>query len=224
MFEIFGISFHWYGLLIGLGTWIAMEISLAGRGKIKKATLEQAIFWAVISGVIGARLYHVIDYWNRYYAINPLKIFFVWEGGLGIWGAIGGGIVGLLLFCHFNKSKFLDLLDPIVIGVPLAQAIGRVGNYLNGELAGKNGEPLFAYEGGLNIILFVVLLALSQKKRKTGFISGIYFVGYGMIRVALENLRPTENIWKILNIPVAIIIGLIAIFWGSYLIFRRKQS
>ena len=58
---------------------------------------------------------------------------------------------------------------------------------------GKNGEPLFAYEGGLNIILFVVLLALSQKKRKTGFISGIYFVGYGMIRVALEKFTPNRE-------------------------------
>lgn len=224
MFEILGITFHWYGLLIGLGVWIAMEITLANRGKIEKAILEKAIIWTVVSGVIGARLYHVIDYWNRYYSINPLKIIFVWEGGLGIWGAIGGGIVGLLLFCHFNKSKFLDLLDPMIIGVPLAQAIGRVGNYLNGELAGKNGEPLFAYEGGLNLMLFVILLVLSRKKRGPGFITGIYFVGYGLIRVILENLRPTESIWKIYSVPVAILIGLIAIFWGSYLIFRKKQS
>lgn len=224
MFEIFGITFYLYGLLIGLGVWVAIEIALANRGEIKKKILEKAILWAVLGGVIGARLYHVIDYWKRYYSLNPLKTIYFWEGGLGIWGAIGGGLLGLLIFCYFNKLKFLRYLDVLVIGVPLAQTIGRIGNFVNGELYGKNGEPLFLYEGVLSLCLFGILWKVSRKQKRVGVISGIYLAGYGLIRVLLENLRPQEIIWKLFNVPVAIIFGVLAVSLGSFLIFRKRQS
>ncbi len=224
MFEIFGITFHWYGLLIGLGVWISIEIALSHRGKIDKDQLEKAIFWVIIAGVIGARLYHVIDYWNRYYSSNLIKVIYVWEGGLGIWGAIGGGILALIIYCFVKKIRFLKYLDALVVGVPLAQAIGRVGNYINGELYGKNGEPLFAYEGILNIILFAILWKISGKHKKIGVISGVYLIGYGLIRGILENLRPEEIVWKLYGVPAAIVFSCLAIISGIYLIFRRKQS
>jgi|WetSurMetagenome_2_1015567.scaffolds.fasta_scaffold142197_2 phosphatidylglycerol---prolipoprotein diacylglyceryl transferase len=224
MFEILGITFHWYGLLIGLAVAAAMEIALFRSGKIEKENLENAIWWVILAGVIGARLYHVIDYWSRYYSANPIKILYFWEGGLGIWGAISGGFLGLLIYCHFNKLKFWEYLDVMVIGVPMAQAIGRVGNYINGELWGKNGEPLFAYEGLLNLMLFGILWKASSKKQRSGTLSGIYLIGYGVIRALLEDMRPEENIWKIGGIPTAIIFSMAAIFAGGYLIFRRKQS
>ena len=70
MFELFGITFYWYGLLIGLGVWVAMEITIINRGETKEAVLEKAIMWTVLSGVIGARIYHVIDFWSRIYSAN----------------------------------------------------------------------------------------------------------------------------------------------------------
>jgi phosphatidylglycerol:prolipoprotein diacylglycerol transferase len=224
MFEIWGINFYGYGLLIGLGVWAAMEIALKNRGDIDKDTLEKAIWWTVLGGVIGARVYHVVDYWQRYYSTNFIKVFYFWEGGLGIWGAIGGGVLGLFIYSYFNKLKFVKLLDVLVIGMPLAQTVGRVGNFINGELYGKNGEPLFAYEGILNLFLFLVLWRMAKKRPRQGLVSGIYFVGYGVIRIALENLRPTEAIWKFMNIPVAMIMGVLAVLAGGYLIFRRKRS
>lgn len=224
MFEFFGINFYWYGFLIGLGVWLAIEIALAGRGAIKKNVIEKAVLWAVLGGVIGARVYHVVDYWNTFYSSNLVNILYFWEGGLGIWGAISGGLIGLLLFCYLKKQKFVELSDVLVVGIPLAQMIGRIGNYINGELVGKNGEPLFAYEGFLNLILFFVLWKISRKNTKKGFVSGVYLVGYGVIRILLENLRPNETIWKFQDIPVAIIFSLLAIFLGSYFIFWKKQS
>lgn len=223
MFDIFGVDFHWYGLLIGVGVWIAMEIALKNRGGVKKEILEKAMWWVILGGVIGARLYHVVDYWERYYSINILKIFYFWEGGLGIWGAVCGGIVGLYIFCYFNKLKFLKLLDVVVIGVPLAQAIGRVGNYINGELYGKNGEPLFAYEGVLNILLFGLIWMISRKEHRSGVVAGIYLIGYGVIRSILENLRPEDMIWKLFGIPVAVIFSIVAVIACSFFIFRKKQ-
>jgi phosphatidylglycerol:prolipoprotein diacylglycerol transferase len=218
MFELLGINFHWYGLLIGLGIWVAMEISL------KQGASEKLMWWTVIAGVIGARLYHVIDFWNRYYSINLINILYFWEGGLGIWGAIAGGTIGLLIYCYFNKLKFVKTLDTLVIGVPLAQAIGRVGNFVNGELMGKNGEPLFAYEGILNLILFGILMIVSKKKNKIGMRSGIYLAGYGVIRLLLENLRSPENIWRLMNIPMAVIFGVISVLLGIWMILRSNRT
>lgn len=224
MFEIFGFNFHWYGLLIGLAVWSAIEIALINRKKIRRELIEASMWWAIFGGVVGARVYHVIDYWNRYYSSNILKVFYFWEGGLGIWGAIVGGFIALTIFCHFNKLKLIEYMDALVVGVPLAQAIGRVGNYINGELYGKKGEPIFAYEGVLNFLLFLILWNISKKSERSGFISGIYLIGYGIIRSSLENFRPTASIWVVFGLPMATIFSFFSILCGVFLIFRKTQS
>lgn len=224
MLEIWGVKFHAYGLLIGLGVWLAMEIAIKYRGSIEIKKFERGMWWTVVFGVVGARLYHVVDYWQRYYLANPEKIISFWEGGLGIWGAVVGGAIGLALFCVFNKVKFLEFADAMVIGVPLAQAVGRLGNFVNGELYGKNGEPLFFYEGILNVILFGVLWKTAKRQgRSSGKLLGMYLVGYGLIRALLENLRPTEMIWKIGGVPTAVWFCLVAIVVGLAVIFRKRS-
>ncbi|HOX96198.1 MAG TPA: prolipoprotein diacylglyceryl transferase [Candidatus Woesebacteria bacterium] len=224
MFEFSGITFHGYGLLLGMAVWLAMEVAVSKRNSLNPTSLEKAMWWVIAGGVIGARVYHVIDLWQNYYSIYPEKIFYLWEGGLGIWGAITGGLLTLSIYCFFNKVKFLSYLDSMIVGVPLAQAIGRVGNFVNGELYGKNGEPLFAYEGVLDMILFFGLMITSSKPRKSGFVSGIYLTGYGLIRIALENFRPNDIIWKFAGMPMAIWFGALAILTGVYLIFRQRRS
>jgi phosphatidylglycerol:prolipoprotein diacylglycerol transferase len=224
MFEVLGVTFHWYGILLGLGVLAAMEAALARGKQLDRRRLESAMWWTISSGVVGARIYHVADLWTRYYAENPIKIIYLWEGGLGIWGAIGGGLIGLLTYCYFNKLKFLKYLDILVIGIPLAQTIGRLGNFVNGELIGKNGEPLFAYEGVLNLILFGILWKISEENNKPGLLAGVYLLGYGIIRALLENLRPEQIIWKVGEMPMAILFSIAAILAGSYLIFRKKRS
>lgn len=224
MFNLFGLNIHLYGLLIGIGIWIGFEIA-SSRKKIdsQKKELEGVLLWTILGGVIGARIYHVIDLWQRYYSQNPIKIFYVWEGGLGIWGAIGGGIIGIAIFCQINKLKILDILDDLIIGVPVAQAIGRLGNLANGELVGKNGEPLFAYEAALNLVLFVILWKVAQRKTKKGLSTGVYLIGYGVIRIALEGLRPDSIVWKLGGIPVAIVFGIISILSGMNLILSNQN-
>jgi len=125
------------------------------------------------------------------------------------------------------------LMDVVVIGVPLGQAIGRLGNWVNGELYGKNGEPLFAFEAGLNLLLFIFLWKIVatpgvRRGRNTtpgetlapGKIAGSYLIGYGLIRILLENLRPEEIIWKWQGVPVAIIMGFVSLFVGAILLSR----
>ena len=221
MFNLFGIAFHFYGVILGLGVWVGLETALLARPKMKKE-IEEAFVWALGLGIAGARLYHVVDFWERYYQNNFWKVFAVWEGGLGIWGAIIGAGLGIYIYSLLRKKNVWGLLEAYAIGAPIAQAIGRLGNFVNGELYGKNGESLFAYEAGLNICLFALLWKIHKNKRFAGKLFGIYLIGYGVIRILLERLRPDEVIWTIGGFPTAIIFGLVAVILG-YLINRRRS-
>lgn len=224
MIELLGITFHLYGLFIGLGVWLGFEAAVkACRGSFKRESLEIAFLWIVVPALTGARLYHVIDYWKRYYSHDLIKTFYVWEGGLGIWGGIVGGLMGLGIYSLIKKRNFIRLADALVVGAPLAQAIGRLGNWANGELYGKNGEPLFAYEAILNLILFNFLWKKASKKSNQGNMTGYYLIGYGIIRILLENLRSEDIIWKIAGIPTAILFGLISVVVGVWLIKNRGR-
>jgi len=222
MFNLFGLNVHLYGLLIGIGIWLAFEIAIFRKKNDQdKNIIEDVLWWAVIGGAIGARIYHVVDYWQRYYRHDLIKILYVWEGGLGIWGALAGGMIAIYLCCLRNKQDFVSTLDSLIVGVPLAQAIGRLGNFVNGELYGKNGEPLFAYEAVLNLVLFWIMWSISNKEMRSGTLTGWYLVGYGLIRVLLEGMRSEEIIWKVFGIPTAIIFGLVAVVVGVSLVLTN---
>ena len=217
MIEVLGITIHLYGMILGLGVWVGIEAAQLAFPKIKKE-IDAVFLWALIGGVVGARLYHVIDYWRRYYQYNLGKIWAVWEGGLGIWGAVLGTAMGIFLYGYFKKKNVWPVLEALAIGAPIAQAIGRLGNWVNGELYGRNGEPLFACEALLNLSLFIILLILRKKKACSGKLLGVYLIGYGVIRILLEGLRPNEIIWRIGGVPMAMIFGAIAISLGLLVI------
>lgn len=237
------LKFNLYGLLIGIGVVLALEVSkrVAKIFGIGEKIVDSFFWWAVIGGIIGARAYHVIDLWE-FYSQNLPNIFYIWNGGIGIWGAILGGFLGLLLFWILKKRKemsLLQILDVAVVGVPLAQSIGRWGNYFNNELWGKNGEPIFFYESALNLVLFFVLWKTATRisprrspsrspseeiSYRKGTLTGIYLIGYGLIRGALEWLRPEEIVWHVGSIPTAIIFCLISFLVGMILIFWSKPE
>lgn len=224
MLNLLGVSLHLYGLLIGLGIMAATE---ASEWLARKRNIHIPNFLAlsvIISGIIGARIYHVIDLWSRYYSVQPIKVFYLWEGGLAIWGAIIGGVMALLIYWLRSRktTKLMDLLDIVFIGVPLGQAIGRWGNYFNGELLGKNSEPLFLYESLLDLLLFAVLIRLA--KSHAGKIVGTYLIGYGLIRFILEPMRSEQNIWRIGEIPTAQIFSALAIILGMMILIKIIPS
>jgi len=226
-----------------------------------------AILWVSFLAFIGARLYHVIDY-LEYYALNPQEIIKTWEGGMGIFGGVFGGIFGIFIF-SFLKSKsfikkykgkkpngvktlfsyFYTLADYIVLGAPLAQAIGRWGNYFNNELFGKptnlpwaitipfdkrpeglklyeTFHPLFLYESILNLILFGVLFLFFSRKKAVSFpglLLFTYLIGYSLIRLILEPLH--INPWTAYSIPTASLISISIILTSALIIvFRLKRQ
>jgi prolipoprotein diacylglyceryl transferase len=129
-----------YALCIIAGIVVAClvtEYRLRRRGVAPGAVLDIAV-WAVPAGIIGARIYHVITSPEKYFGTggDPLKAFAIWEGGLGIWGAVAGGAVGAYIAARQLGIPFAVVADALAPGLPLAQAIGRFGNWFNNELFG----------------------------------------------------------------------------------------
>ncbi|WP_435207324.1 prolipoprotein diacylglyceryl transferase [Micromonospora sp. bgisy143] len=121
---------------IVLACWMT-ERRLRRRGAAPGAVLDIAV-WAVPAGIIGARLYHVITSPEKYFGAGgePLKAFYIWEGGLGIWGAVAGGAVGAWIAARQLGIPLTVVADALAPGLPLAQAVGRLGNWFNNELFG----------------------------------------------------------------------------------------
>jgi prolipoprotein diacylglyceryl transferase len=130
-----------YALFIVAGIIVACvvtEARMRARGAPRYTVLDLAV-WAVPFGIVGARLYHVITSPDRFFGEggSPVEILYVWNGGLGIWGGIAGGGVGVWLACRQLGLPFLLVADAAAVGIPLAQAIGRLGNWFNNELYGS---------------------------------------------------------------------------------------
>jgi phosphatidylglycerol---prolipoprotein diacylglyceryl transferase len=151
MFSIAGLTFHWYGLVIGSAlalAWYLVELrfkQLAARDRlVDGSTLERTMVIVVGAGLVGARLWHAMTDWQLYQH-EPWKVLAVWEGGMSIIGAVAAGVIALLLFCwwkyhdHWQDTAWF-LLDLFVFGLPFGQALGRVGNWINQELYGLPTE------------------------------------------------------------------------------------
>lgn len=209
------IQIRWYGFLIAGALLICLLIgkNLAKPKKIDSEKIYDLALWLTIGGVLGARLYDVflID-WN-YYANNLSAIVKIWAGGLAIHGAIIGGTLALFLWTKKNRESFIKLADIIAVLLPLGQAIGRWGNYFNGELFGRPTnwtigipikeinrpggyenynyfQPTFLYESVLNLFLFLILFLVYKKARvQQGTIALLYLIGYAVIRFSIEFVR-----------------------------------
>jgi prolipoprotein diacylglyceryl transferase len=217
IFEAGPFALRYYGLFIALGvalaTWVAAR-ELARKGYDGVLALD-ALFFVVPLGFVGARLYHVLtDY--ELYANDPFPgVFEVWNGGLGIYGAVIGGFVGGLIFARIRGINPLMLADAAAPGLVLAQAVGRWGNYFNQELFGRPSNlpwaieiapenrpvgfkdveafhPTFLYESIWDILVALVLLFVARRfanRLKNGDIFLLYVSLYSVGRFFVEALR-----------------------------------
>jgi prolipoprotein diacylglyceryl transferase len=214
--EIGPLKLNAYGLMIALGVVAAVWLAgrrLEQRGIGKRDDISEMALWAVPAGVIGARLYHVVTDWSRF-SDSPGDIVKIWEGGLGIWGGIAlGVIVGLWVF----KRKGLPIaltLTCVTPALPLAQSIGRWGNWWNqelfgkptdlpwalevssdtavkaGELPGTTFHPTFLYESIGCLLIAVVLVLIDRRvKLRPGLLFFVYTAMYTFMRFFIEGLR-----------------------------------
>jgi prolipoprotein diacylglyceryl transferase len=140
VWHLFGLPVRAYALCIVLGIVVGClvtEVRLRRRGVAPWAVLDMAV-WAVPFGIVGARIYHVISSPQDYFGADghPIQAFYIWQGGLGIWGAVAGGAVGAWIAARQLGLPFSVFADAIAPGLPLAQAVGRFGNWFNNELFG----------------------------------------------------------------------------------------
>ncbi len=211
------INIYWYGLFMVVAILSALTITLklARKFNLSPNKVFDLGFWIIIGGIIGARLYHVFLEFG-YYMEKPLDIFKVWQGGLAIHGALIVGIIMLYFFAKKYKINFWLFSAIIVPGLALAQAIGRWGNYFNGELFGKATDvawgipiglmsrpnryisheffhPTFLYESLGNLIIFAILIfilfKIAKKKNDYKIVLISYAILYSILRFSLEFVR-----------------------------------
>ncbi|CAB4570313.1 MAG: prolipoprotein diacylglyceryl transferase [Actinobacteria bacterium] len=225
-----------YAVCILLGIAVAVWLTnrrLVERGGEPWVVLDVAL-WAVPFGILGGRLYHVVTHPADYFfpGADPLRIFYVWEGGLAIFGAISLGAVGAWIGARLAGIRFSSFADALAPGLLLAQGIGRMGNYFNQELFGAPTSlpwglaidrpnpaiplglpadtlfhPTFLYEMAWNVVGAFVLIALGRKfALQWGQLCGVYLMWYGAGRAFLETLRLD---------PAELIFGVRANVWGA---------
>ncbi len=219
--ELGPLSLRAYGLCIALGAIAAVKVASLRQDRRggPPGLVESIAWWALPAGLVGARLYHVVTDWNRgdpSFADEPLRIVKIWEGGLGIWGGVAlGTAVGCIVAAR-RGARPLRLLDVAAPAIPLAQAIGRFGNWFNQELFGRPTElpwalridadnrplgyeldetfhPTFLYEALWCVFIAGLLLLLERRKRlKPGQLFALYAFLYTIGRGAIETLRIDE--------------------------------
>lgn len=246
----FALSYH--GLLIALG--IAVGTWLTGRELAKKgydgALALGSLFLVVPLGLVGARLYHVLTEYHRY-TRNPFpKVLEGWEGGLGIYGAVAGGFLGLLLFSWYRGITPLALADAAAPGLVLGQAIGRWGNYFNQELFGRPSDlpwaigiapenrptefadatsfhPTFLYESLWDVLVCLALLWVARRfseRLKGGDVFVLYVSLYSVGRFLVETLRIDEAFVVGSSIRGNLLVSGILALGAAAVLFLRHRS
>ncbi len=250
LFTIGNFEIRWYSVLILTGVVLGYIIAEkeAKRFRFNTDFLFNMFFYALIFGIIGARLYYVAFNWSSY-ASNPVSILYVWEGGLAIHGGIIAGLITMYLYCKKYDVSLIRVLDFVCPSLILAQAIGRWGNFFNGEAHGPattllalqnkhipdfiikgmqiNGvyyEPTFFYESLWCLLGFIIMLIVRRsKKTKIGTLTAIYLMWYGIGRFFIEGMR-TDSL-MLGGFRVAQIISIIMFIIGllAIMIISRKS-
>ena len=226
--EIGHFSIHYYGLIIAMGLLLAV-IYACRRSKqfgIEEDDIIDGVLWVTPFAVLCARLYYCIFAWNEGgYSQNPISIFYVWEGGLAIYGGVLGAIVGVAVFCKIKKIKLPALLDLVALGFLIGQSVGRWGNFMNREAFGAavskdyflamgltnqlTGQveyyhPTFLYESLWNLTGFALLHFASKRRRYDGQIALGYVAWYGLGRAIIEGLRVDSLYWGSIRVSQAL--------------------
>lgn len=236
-FSIFGIEVHWYGIIIITGMLLATILSakeLKKRGYSEEIIYDLAM-WVLPAAIIGARLYYVIFEWNQFNG-DILKIISIRDGGLAIHGGVIAAVLVGYIYVKIKNIDFFLLSDIIMIFLPLAQSIGRWGNFINNEahggetdlpwaliIEGKKYHPTFLYESISTFLIFLFLFMLYKKKNlNKGIITSIYIVSYSIVRFFIEGLR-TDSLW-IGQFRQAQVISVVLIIFGIILFLLSKKN
>ncbi len=260
LIQIGPLAVRWYALayILGiiLGFWLVKKelAKTSGNNKypakyppliISKKLTEDLIFWAVIGIIIGGRLGYTLFYQTAYYLENPLHILRIWEGGMSFHGGFLGFAVAFLFFCRRNAIAYLPLMDLMSCVAPLGIGLGRIANFINGELWGRVSDVQWAiifpragelprhpsqlYEAALEgLLLFIIMQSLQRftsLRARPGALSGIFLLLYGIMRIFCEFFREPDAqlgfLW--LGATMGQILSLPMVLFGAFLLIKSMK-
>ena len=210
------LEFRWYGLMYICGFLAAYFIIKAGVKRkglaLAKEDVADLIFTVAVGVILGGRIGYILFYNLSYYLEHPMKLFAVWEGGMSFHGGLAGAVLATLYFIRKHKVRFYPLADIGFLAAPVGLGLGRVGNFINGELYGRVTDlpwgvvfrgggslprhPSQLYEALLEgPVMFLILFAISRKVNKDGVVVWAFIALYGLFRFLVEFVRePDEQI------------------------------
>lgn len=255
-FTLFGVwNVYWYGIFIAVALVIGIALMLysSKRSGMDTDNTLDAVLLVVPLAIIFARAHYVIWSWNEFSFYPFPEILYrmvaAWDGGMAIYGGIIGGVLGVILYCRWKKLPILTVLDWIVPGLALGQAIGRWGNWVNQEVYGHvvtnpslQWFPMsvwidrtqewhaatFFYESMGDLLIFLLLFFLIRRKTKNrGVMTASYFLMYGILRGCLEGLRSEEFIQSAPGFPVnqvlSFVIAALALLFLIYILRNGEK-
>ncbi len=237
--SVFGLSIHWYGVIIAVGILLAYLFASykAKKRDVSSDSLLDIILWGLPSAVICARLYYVIFSFADY-KDNLLDIFKIWEGGIAIYGAIIGACISSIIYCKVKKISIPKIFDLGAFGLLIGQAIGRWGNFVNAEAygtltntalfrmelldLGATVHPTFLYESLWNIFVFILLNLYDKHRKFDGEVFLLYLLSYGVGRFLIEGLR-TDSLY-LGGIRISQLVALLCIIASFVAIMYRRTK
>jgi phosphatidylglycerol:prolipoprotein diacylglycerol transferase len=245
IFSIGPVSLRWYGTMYLIGFLAAMfmanKAADRSNGLWTRDQVSDLLFYSFLGVILGGRVGYVLFYQFEYFLSDPLYLFEIWQGGMSFHGGLLGVILAIFIFARKTNKSFLVVGDFVAPLVPIGLGMGRLGNFINAELWGRQTDvswamvfptdPLqvprhpsqlyeFALEG---VVLFAILYIISRKTRTLGLASGAFLIGYGIFRSIVEFFREPDahlglyfsfiSKGQILSIPM-ILIGMLIIYIG----------
>lgn len=246
-FSIGDYVVKWYGVIIAVGFLLAFLYTMRSckRFRMDEDKFIDAVIIGIVGGIIGARLYYVLFDASGQFVENPISVLYIWEGGLGIYGGVIGGLLCGALVAKLHKISVPAVLDMASLGFLIGQCIGRWGNFVNQEAFGGETSlpwgmvseqtqrvvsgpvhPCFLYESLWCLLGFILLHIFSRRLRRyDGQVFLLYVVWYGVGRFFIEGLRTDSLLTPFLPIRVSQLVAAVSVAAAVVLliVFRRRS-
>jgi len=238
------LQIRWYGMMYVLGfiaSYVLVQHQIKKNQDANLANhVENLNFTLMLSLILGGRLGYVLFYNLAYYLEHPLEILATWQGGMSFHGALLGVIIGGVWFCKTRKLDFWRTADIYVVTIPIGLGLGRIGNFINAELYGREStlpwamifpgggpnprHPSQLYEFMLEgVLLFLILWKAKDRRHPTGFMLSYFLIGYGIFRSFVELFRqPDVQIGFIGIFTMGQILSITMMLAGITIFFLRR--
>ena len=216
-FSIFGLDIRWYALAY-LTAFILGWLYVRGLNRLYAlralplALIDDFLSWAMLGVIAGGRMGYILFYNLPFYLDHPLRVFYLWEGGMSFHGGASGVIIALIIFAYVQKIPLFQLSDMVCAAVPMGLFFGRLANFVNGELYGRvtsgpwgmvfpgtDGQPRYptqlfeaAGEGALLFLILFMMMRISSVRARAGIVSAVFLGGYAIVRFMIEFIREPD--------------------------------